>query len=99
MTAIIKRISLTTSECDAASLLGEVVSHVTPKTIFQNIFFSFPWIFYLRIELLPVIKCTMRPNLHISKMAAVRTAKMLIAITHQLIYSLLIDFCSIHFRG
>ena len=38
MAAITKRISLTPSECDAASLPGEVGSHATPKTIFQNDF-------------------------------------------------------------
>ena len=32
--------------------------------------------------MLPVTKCPMGPDLHISKMAAIHTTKMLIAITH-----------------
>ena len=79
MAAISKRISLTTSECDPTFQL-EVGSHATPKTISQNYFFSLPYTLYQRIELLPVTKCPMGPNLHISKMAAMHTDKMLIAI-------------------
>ena len=79
MTAIPKRVSLTTSECDE-TFQPEVGSHATPKTIFQNYIFSFPCTFHKKIEMLPVTKCPMEPNLHISKMAAIHTAKMLIAI-------------------
>ena len=78
MAAISKRISLTTSECDA-TFQPEVGSHATPKTIFHNYFFSFLCTFYQRTDMLPVTKCPMGPNLHISKIATIHTAKMLIA--------------------
>ena len=52
-----------------------------PLKLYSRMIFSFPWIFHQKIEMLPVEKCPMGPNLHISKMATIHTAKMLIAIT------------------
>ena len=42
MAAISKRISLTTSECDATSQPAEVGSHATHKTIYKNDFLKLP---------------------------------------------------------
>ena len=49
------------SECDATSL-PEVGPHATPYNYIPKGVFSFPWISYDMIEVLPVTKCPMGSN-------------------------------------